>query len=385
MTDKPLRVALFSGNYNYIVDGAAKALNRLVAHLVKRDIPVSVFSPTKDEAAFPIIAPIISVPAIPIPGRGEYLVARSLNFAPDARAALDAFSPTLIHISAPDWLGHSAIQYAEKKGLPSVASFHTRYDTYVQYYRIGFLAGAVTKLQGDLYRRCTRVLAPTEETAAWLRENNMVRSLGRWARGIDRDLFNPTRRSESFRRDHDIADDEVLVLFVARLVLEKGIEQFSRVVARVREGGHHFRVMIVGDGPARATFEAGVPNAIFTGFLHGEDLATAYASADILFYPSITEAFPNVVLEAMASGIPTLCADTTGANSVTIRDETGFLANPQSDSAYVEDLIRLVTNADLRRDMGTRGRDVSAGYTWEVILDEVIANYREVLATPSAS
>jgi len=384
MTDKPLRVALFSGNFNYIVDGAAKALNRLVGHLVKRDIPVTVFSPTKEEAAFPVVAPIVSVPAIPIPGRGEYLVARSLNFAPDARAALDAFSPTLIHISAPDWLGHSAIQYAEIKGLPSVASFHTRYDTYAQYYGIGFLAGAATRLQGNLYRRCTRVLAPTEETAAWLRENNMVRSLGRWARGIDRELFTPDRRSETFRRDHGVADDEVLVLFVARLVLEKGIEQFSRVVTRVREAGHKFRVMIVGDGPARTTFEAGVPDAIFTGFLRGEDLATAYASADILFYPSITEAFPNVVLEAMASGIPTLCADTTGANSVTLRDETGFLADPEHDSAYSEDLIRLITDADLRRDMGARGRKESANYTWDMILDEVIDNYREVLAIPSA-
>ncbi len=373
-----MRVALFSGNFNYLIDGAARALNRLAAHLVARSVDLTVFSPTRPEAAFPPVARVVSVPALPLPGRGEYLLGMGLT--PKVKAELDAFKPTLIHISAPDLLGWSAVNYARKRNLASVASFHTRYDTYSQYYKLDILDKLAKKWLRHIHYSCDRVLAPTDETEAWLRENDMAKSIGRWARGVDRDEYNPAHRSLEWRRSLGIGDDDLAILFVARIVAEKGIKQFARVIDRIRAQGRNPKVLIVGDGPARSEFEADLGEGVFTGFLTGRDLSTAYASGDILFYPSITEAFPNVVLEAMASGLPTVCADTIGANSITIEGKTGFLVDPSSDEGYAEAIVRLLDDGPLRARMGERGRKESARYTWTAVLDEVIENYREVLA-----
>jgi glycosyltransferase involved in cell wall biosynthesis len=166
-------------------------------------------------------------------------------------------------------------------------------------------------------------------------------------------------------------------------VAEKGVKQFSRVIKRLKAQGRAPKVLIVGDGPARAEFEADAPDAIFTGFLTGKDLSTAYASADILFYPSITEAFPNVVLEAMASGLPAVCADTIGANTFVKPGGTGFLVDPSSDEGYAKALAELLDNPGLRARMGAKGHEDAARFSWPAVLDEVIENYRETLALRS--
>lgn len=375
----PIRVALFSGNFNYLVDGAAKALNQLAAHLGTRNIDVLVFSPTVETPAFPEVARVVSVPSLPLPGRGEYLL--GLGLTPKVKAELDAFKPTLIHISAPDLLCWRAMRYAQKNDLPCVVSFHTRYDSYMGYYGAAWLEALVMKWLRYIHKSCDRVLAPTDETEAWLRDNDMAQSFGRWARGVDPAQFNPAFRNMDWRRSHGIADDEQVVLFCARLVAEKNLKQFARVIDKVRAAGHAPRVMIVGDGPERKSFEADLPdNSVFTGFLAGDDLATAYASADTLFYPSITEAFPNVVLEAMASGLAVVCANTIGANTVVTPNETGFLVDIDADDDYAEKVITLLTEDMLRQRFGAASLKASKRFDWVSVLDEVVDNYRDVIA-----
>jgi len=375
--NEDIRVALFSGNFNYLIDGAARALNRLAAHLVDRGVNVLVFSPTRPESAFPEVARVVSVPALPLPGRGEYLLGMGLT--PSVKAELDAFNPNLIHLSAPDLLGWSALRYAKRRKLASIISFHTRYDSYTQYYQLGILDNAVEKWLRRIHKGCDRVLAPTNETEAWLRDNDMAKSIGRWARGVDREQYNPAHRSLDWRRSIGVGDDEIAVTFVGRLVAEKGVKQFARVADILKARGLNFKAVIVGDGPARAEFQADLPDGVFAGFLTGKDLSTAYASSDILFYPSITEAFPNVVVEAMASGLPTVCADTIGANTF-IRPDTGFLIDPSSDDGYSDAIAKLISDDALRAAMGARGREEAAKYSWPAVLDEVIENYRELLA-----
>ena len=375
--DTQLRVALFSGNFNYLVDGAARALNRLAAHIGERGHEVLVFSPTRPKPAFPEVARVVSVPALPLPGRGEYLLGMGLT--PKVKAELDAFKPDIIHLSAPDLLGWSALKYARKHDLASIYSFHTRYDSYTQYYKLDILDKAVEKWLRHIQKGCDRVLAPTDETEAWLRENDMAKSIGRWARGVDREQYSPAHRSLEWRRSLGIGDDEVAVTFVGRLVAEKGIKQFARAVDLLKTRGCRFKAVIVGDGPARAEFEADLPDGVFAGFLTGDALSTAYASSEILFYPSITEAFPNVVVEAMASGLPTVCADTIGANTF-VRPESGYLIDPSSDEGYAEAIATLINDPALRAAMGAKGRELAARWSWPAVLDEVIDNYRDVLA-----
>ena len=376
-TSMPRRIALFSGNFNYLVDGAARALNRLANHLQDSGIEVMIFSPTRPEAAFPPVGEIVSVPSIPLPGRGEYLLGLGLNG--ELKRKLDRFQPDLIHISAPDIIGWSAMKYAKSRKLPSVASFHTRYDSYTQYYGVAFLEGALRSWLRHIHRKADRVLAPTEETKQWLSENNMAQSIGFWARGVDTQLFNPQRRSLEMRRSLGIEDDAVVILFVGRLVMEKGLKQFARVVNAVRAQGKKPEVLIVGAGPADKVFKDDLGDAHFVGFKDAEDLATAYASADILLNPSVTEAFPNVVLEAMASGLPTVCADTIGARTVVLPGETGYLAPADSDETYVKHVSQLIDDADLRAKLGAAGVAASKRFSWPSVLDEVIHNYQEVI------
>ena len=224
-----LRVALFSGNYNYTRDGANQALNLLVGHLLKQGAKVRVYSPTSRKPAFPPTGDLVSVPSVRMPGgREEYKMA--LGMPAKIRRDLEAFAPNLIHVSAPEFLGHAAIRYARANDIASVASYHTRFETYVRYYGIGFLEPILIKLQRNFYSRVDEILAPSQMIGEILREWGVKTPITRWSRGVNHDRFNPTRRSLAWRRSLGIADDEVAVGFLGRLVKDKGLDVFAQAV-----------------------------------------------------------------------------------------------------------------------------------------------------------
>ena len=162
--DRPkLKVALFSGNYNYVVDGPVKALNRLVAYLEGQGHEVLVFAPTARKAAFKHAGTLISVPSVAIPGRGEYRLA--LGMPEKVKRRLDQFQPDIVHLSAPDWLGYSALKYARRNRIPAVASFHTRFDTYPRYYKMSWLEPRLTDYLRRFYNQCEQVYAPAQSMA----------------------------------------------------------------------------------------------------------------------------------------------------------------------------------------------------------------------------
>ncbi len=378
MPDQTLRVALFSGNYNYVTDGAAIALNHLVAHLERQGIESLVFSPTADPPAFEPAGTLVSVPSISFPGRSEYRVA--LGLPREQRRRLKAFRPTLIHLSAPDLLGYAARGIARKWGVPLVASFHTRYDTYFRYYHMAWLEGTVTRYLRHFYRPCEHVYVPSESTAQVLRAQHMARDVRIWSRGVDDIRFNPGRRDLEWRRALGLGDGETVVAFVGRLVLEKGIDSFARTVAGLRERGVAHRVLVVGDGPERARFRDLLPaDAVFAGYLDGDDLARAYASSDVFLNPSVTETFGIVTLESMAAGLPSVCADATGSQSLVADGETGFLVRPGDDAGYVDAVGRLIGDPELRARMGAAAHARSRRYTWDAVIDALVEQYREVL------
>ena len=321
-----MRIALFSGNYNYVRDGANRALNRLVSYLEKQGVEVLVFSPTTATPAFAPAGTLVSVPSVPVPLRSEYRIAMGLSES--IRKKVEAFKPDLIHLSAPDWLGYSALRYALRRGIPAIASFHTRFDTYFSYYGLPWLDRAFSRYLGHFYRHCERVYAPSESMAQEMRSAKMGRDIRIWSRGVDGSFFNPSMRSLDWRRSHGIGDDEVVMTFVGRLVLEKGLDVFADVSEALTRQSKDHRVLVVGDGPERDKFARQFPSAIFTGFLSGEDLSRAYASSDFFLNPSTTETFGNVTLEAMATGLPVICADATGSRSLVKHGKNGFLCSP---------------------------------------------------------
>ena len=372
-----LRVALFSGNYNYVRDGANQALNRLVGYLLRQGAQVRVYAPKVANPAFPSRGKLVGVPAVPIPGRSEYRVPVALS--PRVRRDLKDFSPNVVHVSSPDIVGHRAVSWARARRLPVLCSVHTRFDTYPRYYNMAWLEPVLTALLRRFYRRCDALVAPSESMAQVLRDERMNYDINIWSRGVDRKIFNPERRDLEWRRSHGIADSDVVIGFLGRLVMEKGLDVFADSLDQLARRGISHKVMIVGEGPAREWFEARLPSAVFTGFQGGNDLARAVASMDVLFNPSVTETFGNVTLEAMACRLPVVAAAATGSQSLVDDQVSGRLITPGAVRQFAEALRLYIGDAALRARHGGEGEARSLEFSWDTINQAVADTYLRLI------
>jgi phosphatidylinositol alpha 1,6-mannosyltransferase len=372
-----LRVALFSGNYNYVRDGANQALNRLVGYMLRQGVKVRVYSPTVENPAFPATGDLVAIPAIPIPGRAEYRL--PIAIPRRVRRDLADFNPNVVHVSSPDIVGHRAVTWARKRKIAAVASVHTRFETYLAYYHLEWLEPDVRAILRRFYHRCEVVMAPAESTAAILRAQRMNRDIAIWTRGIDREQFNPQRRDMDWRRGQEIGNDELVIAFLGRVVMEKGLDVFADAIHAFAERGFRHRVLVIGEGPARPWFEQQVPDAIFTGQLTGNDLACALASADVLFNPSITEAFGNVTLEAMACALPVLAAEASGTTSIVRNGVTGTIVEADDVEQFAKALATYAADPDLRRRHGEGGLEVARTMDWDTINSAVLRVYMHAI------
>jgi len=368
-----LRIALFSGNYNYVRDGANQALNRLVDYLLRQGAQVRVYSPKVARPAFEPTGTLIGLPALAVPGRGEYRVPLALS--PQVRRDLKAFAPDVVHVSSPDPASHRAVSWARRRRIPVLASVHTRFETYLRYYNMAWLEPAMVAVLRRFYRRCDSLVAPSESMAQVLREQRMNYDIGIWSRGVDREIFTPERRSMEWRRSLGIGDDEVVVGIFSRLVMEKGLDVFSDAIDELKRKGSRFRVLVVGEGPAREWLENRLPDAVFAGFLSGPDLGKGVASMDVLFFPSVTETFGNVTLEAMACGLPVVASAATGSQSLVDDHVSGRLITPGAVHQFAEALRAYVENADLRAAHGKAGEARAQEFGWDKINQAVADTY----------
>lgn len=219
--------------------------------------------------------------------------------------------------------------------------------------------------------------------AAVLHDQRMSRHIAIWSRGIDRHIFHPGRRDLDWRRSLGFADHEAVVLFVGRLVLEKGLDTFSATLKRLEDMGVPHRALIVGDGPARGWIEERAPQAVYTGFLKGEDLARAYASSDVMFNPSSTETFGNVTLEAMASGLPVVAARATGSLSLVTEGVNGLLTTPDDVEESAAALAAYLTSVEGRAAAGEAGIRMSERYDWDRINNGLLQRYLRIASASS--
>ena len=379
MQTSDLRIALFSGNYNITVDGANKALNRLVGYLLSQGAQVRVYSPTVDHPEMEPVGDLVSLPSVPIPFRSEYRLSSGVNAR--IKRDLAAFKPNVLHVSAPDMSGHRAVTWARRRGLPVVASVHTRFETYMRYYHLGWVEPLILAAMRRFYRRCDALVAPSESMAQVLRDERMNSDIGIWSRGVDRTTFNPERRDMAWRRGLGLHDDEYVIGFLSRLVMEKGLGVFCDAIDRLRESGVPHRVLIVGEGPARAWFAARLPDAVFTGFLAGTDLGRAVASMDTMFFPSETEAFGNVSLESMACAVPLIAAAATGSENLIDDGRSGRLIEPGAVADYAEALRAYALDPQLRARHGKASEMRSRDFEWDQINQAVADTYLRLVAS----
>ena len=377
MKTTDLRIALFSGNYNYVRDGANQALNRLVGYLLSQGAQVRVYAPTIDNPAFEPTGDLVSLPSLPIPGRPEYRLSGGVNQR--IKRDLAAFDPNIVHVSAPDVSGHRAVSWARKQGLPVLASVHTRFETYFRYYNMAWFEPVIEAILRRFYRRCDALVAPSESFAQVLRDQRMNYDIDIWSPGVDRELFNPDLRDMAWRRSLGFGNDEVVIGFHSRLVMEKGLDVFSDTIDDLRRRGVAHRTLIVGDGPARPWLETRLPQAVFAGFMGGKDLGKAVASMDVLFFPSTTETFGNVTLEGMACGLPVVAADATGSASLVEDGRTGRLIRPGAVHAFAEALRAYVEQPELRAAHGKAGEARSLVFSWDRINQTVADAYLRLI------
>ena len=378
MLTETLRVVLTTGNYNYIKDGVSLTLNRLVEWLESTGIEVLVIAPVAEKPAMKHHGKLLPVPSFAIPTRGEYRLGYKLT--EQLKQEIIDFRPDLFHIAVPDITGHSALKLAEQMGVPAVASFHTRFDDYLQYYRLGFLEPWFRSRLRAFYARCEHLYVPSTSMIDKLAMQGIATNMRLWSRGVDHVRFNPAKRCMGWRREHGIADDDLLIAYAGRLVAEKNMALMSRVFAELGSRGIAHRTILLGDGPEAGWMRKALPETVFAGFLHGDELATAYASADIFFFPSTSETFGNVTLEAMASGLPSVTADATGSSSLVRDGETGFLVPVNRESQMVDRLIQLLENKAMRERFGARALEIARSeHEWDRIFAGLLSDYKDAI------
>ncbi len=382
MQTSDLRIALFSGNYNMTVDGANKALNRLVGYLLRQGAQVRVYSPTVDKPDFEPTGDLVSIMSMPIPKRSEYRLPLHLTAA--VKRDMEAFAPNIIHISSPDRVSRQAAAWARKRNLPVLASVHTKFESYLPYYNLSFLTPIVVAWLRRLYRKCDGLIAPSESFAQVLREQRMNYDIDIWTRGVDKDIFNPKRRDMELRRSLNIPDDMPVIGFLGRLVMEKGLDVFADTIDQLNRRKLPHEVIVIGGGPAEGWFRNRLPKAKFIGFQGGKDLACAVASTDMLFNPSVTEAFGNVTLEAMACGLPVVAARATGSASIVKHGMTGFLVEPGSITNFADRLQSYCDNDALRTEHGAAALVEAQKYEWDAINNVVAETYIRMIRQRAA-
>jgi phosphatidylinositol alpha 1,6-mannosyltransferase len=362
------KVAIVTESFIPRTNGVTGSVCRIVDHLSARGDEVLVVAPGPGPQCYAGTR-VARTAAVGLPIYPQFPVG-----LPTAHVTqvLDSFGPDIVHLASPISLGVSGLAAAKRLGVPSVAVFQTDVAAFA---RRNGVRGADALLWGwlrHLHTKADLTLAPSSATRAQLVARRFPR-VALWGRGVDTQLFDPRRRSTELRR-RLAPDGEVLVGYVGRLAPEKRLEQLERVAALPG-----IRLAIVGDGPAEQRLRRLLPEAAFLGCLSGSELATAYASLDVFVHPGRDETFCQTVQEAHASGVPVVACAAGGPLDLVAPGHDGFLVDPDDPEQLAAAVAAVAADPALRARMGANGRSRTAGRTWDVVCDELVAHYAGLL------
>jgi glycosyltransferase involved in cell wall biosynthesis len=372
---KKIRVAFFADILVEDFDGATRTMFQLI-----RRIPAQRFE-------FLFIAGMgpaaiagyecFKVPAMNLFINAGYKIALPQLHKKALHTRLEDFNPDIVHIATPSLLGEFALQYATASRLPVISIYHTHFISYIGYYlkHLPFLIapvkGRLTEVQTNFYNRCTKVYVPAESIAAELKSTGIhAEAITIWKRGIEPGLFSPLKRDSIFiqRLTGNALPN---VLFASRLVWEKNLETLIRIYEVMQLMQLPCNLVIAGDGGAAKACRKRMPRAIFTGKLNHQQLSTLYASSDIFLFTSVSETIGNVVLEAMASGLPCVIADGGGSADFIRQGINGFKCTYNREYAYISKIKMLLNNQSLRQAIAAAALQYSRSFDW----DELAAAY----------
>ena len=300
---KSLRIGIVSETYTPEINGVARTLERFVTCLAHSGHQIDLIRPTQghfDSRADLSVARTTLVPGIHIPFYKDLRIGWPLNFR--TATNWEQEPPDVLYIATEGPLGLAAMRLARRLNIPVVSGFHTNFPNYADHYRIGFLRPLILAYLKTFHNRANATLVPTRGLKEDLTKKGF-RNLHVLGRGIDLTLFSPEQRSIPLRRNWGVENDSLAVLYVGRLAAEKNLQLALKAFTRMQEANPAARFILVGDGPLRKKIAAERPDLIVAGPQTGRRLAKHYASADVFLFPSLTETFGNVTLEALASGL----------------------------------------------------------------------------------
>ncbi len=368
-----LRIALVTETYPPEINGVALTLKRMVDGLIARGHCIQLIRPRQMSSE--------------VPAHGssfEELLSRGcripryegLRFGLPAKPALvrnwSRQRPDLVHVATEGPLGWTAVSAAARLRLPVTSDFHTNFDEYSRHYGIGWLKQPVSAYLRRFHNRTAATFVPTRAMARALTDHG-YRRVEVVARGVDADLFSPLRRDASLRRSWGVADHGLVVAYVGRIAPEKNLELVVRAFEAIRSRYPEARLVIVGDGPQRSEFMREHPHYVFAGMRTGEDLAAHYASADLFLFPSLSETFGNVTLEAMASALPVVAYRHAAAAELLVDGESGMTIASGDEEGFVAGALRLAGDSALRARFGAAARRCAEGQDWEAVIDRFAA------------
>lgn len=358
-------------------DGVSNTMHQIIKRIPKEEVDAIFITPQlpDEDIGFPVYqCTYLGVPF----NKGYRLAVPGLM--PKLKNILDEFAPDVIHWSSPFLLGSYAIKYAKRNGLPNSTIYHTHYPSYADYYLkslanndklISFLLGGLFKF----YKKSDVIFAPTRGMRDYLVIHGISENhLKIWGRGVDRNRFNPEYRNDGLF-DEGAKPGSKKILFVSRLVKEKETDTLIRLHDLIKQRKVNWQLIITGDGPDRERMIRKMPKAIFTGKKEAEELSEVYASCDIFIFPSLTETFGNVVLEAMSSGLPVVAANAGGPADIVQDGQSGFLIDPKDENAFFDRIQQLVEDEVLYTNLRNGAIEYATQQSWKMLCEELFRTY----------
>jgi len=368
----PRRVCVVTETYPPEINGVALTLAHLVGGLRARGHSVSVVRPRQpgDERVLAhrhLDDDVTLVAGVALPGYEE--VRAGLPASGTLWRLWTRRRPDAVYVATEGPLGWSAVRTAERLGVPAFSGLHTKFAEYARHYRVGWLAPAIRRYLCRLHNRTRGTLVASAELGDQLRAAGF-RNVSVLGRGVDSERFDPARRSLALRASWRAGEGDPVALYVGRLAPEKNVPLAIEAYRAMRRAHSGSRLVIVGDGPARRPLERAHPDLVFCGMRTGDQLAAHYASADLFLFPSETETFGNVTLEAMASGLVVVAYDYAAAHTHIAHGESGVLVPRGDTSAFVESAAALARWPDCLPPMRRRAREHAASVDWSGVVEQ---------------
>lgn len=378
-----MRVTIASETLFPQVNGVSRCLDRLVRHLSERGDTVQLIGPRYSEEWEGDPAGVVRAEfrAVPVPFYREILLPVARNAR--VRRCLTGFGPQVVHVATEGPLGWQVLRAARRLALPVVSSYHTNFSQYMRYYHLGLIEPPLWRYLRWFHNRGSVTFCPTPSIRELI-ESKGFENVRVWSRGVDCGTFNPGFADPAVREQYGIESGEIALLYAGRLASEKNLAVLVEAMNALN-ASRRVKLLLVGDGPFRGHLEQMADErVVFTGYKHGRELSALYASADVFVFPSLTDTFGNVLLEAMASGVPAVGFDAPGPRDVIRDGETGCVVRERSAEALANALGTLVGSPARIRALGTAARTYAEGQTWERINETVREGYAEVIACERA-